>query len=90
MIPRTSLLDRADLLQEPDHSVQHSMLSAIEQIVKLLSPELMSLQQIGQAFERWKLVLSDSTKRRRERDARQQQEDWDQEEAEAVQVGGEI
>ena len=77
----------ASLVQEPDHSVLHSMLNTIEQIVKLLAPELMSLQQIQQAFDRWKVVLSDSSKRRRERAERQQQEDWDQEEEEAVQVG---
>ena len=74
-------------MQEPDHSVLHSMLNTIEQIVKLLAPDLMSLQQIQQAFDRWKVVLSDSSKRRRERAERQQQEDWDQEEEEAVQVG---
>ena len=77
----------ASLVQEPDHSVLHSMLNTIEQIVKLLAPDLMSLQQIQQAFDRWKVVLSDSSKRRRERAERQQQEDWDQEEEEAVQVG---
>eukprot|EP00891_Asterochloris_glomerata_P002388 jgi/Astpho2/2388/Aster-05646 len=75
--------------REPDHSVLHSMLNTIEQIVKLLAPDLMSLQQIQQAFDRWKVVLSDSSKRRRERAERQQQEDWDQEEEEAVQLENE-
>lgn len=87
LLPNSSVSSVLPLVQEPDHSVLHSMLNTIEQIVKLLAPDLMSLQQIQQAFDRWKVVLSDSSKRRRERAERQQQEDWDQEEEEAVQVG---
>ena len=63
------------------------MLEAIEEIVDIAGPELLSLEQLGGAFERFKVVLETSTQRRHERLQRRQAEDFDEDEAEALEVG---
>ena len=62
------------------------MLEAIEEIVDIAGPELLSLEQLGGAFERFKVVLETSTQRRHERLQRRQAEDFDEDEAEALEV----
>ena len=74
-------------VQEPDTEVLSSMLEAIEEIVDITGPELLSLEQLGGAFERFKVVLETSTQRRHERLQRRQAEDFDEDEAEALEVG---
>ena len=62
------------------------MLEAIQDTVRLVGPPLLTLDQLAQAFERFKAVLDDSTKRRKERSAITAGEDFDEEEAEALEV----
>jgi hypothetical protein len=74
------------LVQEPDTDCLNSMLEAVEDIVNLLGPQLLSLDQVHLVFERLSGVLDDSATRRAERLKRQHAEDFDEEEAEALQV----
>ena len=62
------------------------MLEAVEEIVDIAAPDLLTMDQLGAAFERFKVVLDTSTQRRHERLQRRSAEDFDQEEAEAVEV----
>ena len=62
------------------------MLEAIQDIVRLVGPTLLTQEQLGQAFERFRAVLDDSAKRRKERSAITTGEDFDDEEAEALEV----
>ena len=62
------------------------MLEAIQDIVRLVGPALLTQEQLGQAFERFRAVLDDSAKRRKERSAITTGEDFDDEEAEALEV----
>lgn len=73
-------------LQEPDLEVLANMLEAIQDTVRLVGPPLLTLDQLAQAFERFKAVLDDSAKRRKERSAITAGEDFDEEEAEALEV----
>ena len=73
-------------VQEPDLEVLANMLEAIQDTVRLVGPALMTLEQLGQAFERFRSVLDDSAKRRRERVDITTGEDFDDEEAEALEV----
>ena len=73
-------------VQEPDLEVLANMLEAIQDTVRLVGPALMTLEQLGQAFERFQSVLDDSAKRRRERVDITTGEDFDDEEAEALEV----
>lgn len=75
-----------DALQEPDLEVLANMLEAIQDIVRLVGPSLLTLDQLAQAFERFRAVLDDSAKRRKERSAITAGEDFDEEEAEALEV----
>ncbi|KAK9810031.1 hypothetical protein WJX72_003666 [[Myrmecia] bisecta] len=70
--------------KEPDTEVLSDMLEAVEEIVDIVGPALLSSEQLGMAFERFKTVLETSTQRRMERLQRQQAEDFDDEEAEAL------
>jgi len=62
------------------------MLEAIQDTVRLVGPALLTQEQLGQAFERFRAVLDDSAKRRKERSAITTGEDFDDEEAEALEV----
>ena len=73
-------------LQEPDLEVLANMLEAIQDTVRLVGPALLTQEQLGQAFERFRAVLDDSAKRRKERSAITTGEDFDDEEAEALEV----
>lgn len=73
-------------LQEPDVEVLANMLEAVQDIVRLVGPPLLTLDQLAQAFDRFRAVLDDSAKRRKERSAITAGEDFDEEEAEALEV----
>ena len=62
------------------------MLEAIQDTVRLVGPALLTQEQLRQAFERFRAVLDDSAKRRKERSAITTGEDFDDEEAEALEV----
>jgi len=62
------------------------MLEAISDVVDVVGPELLNLEQLGQAFQRFKQVLDGSKQRRLERLQRRQAEDFDEDEAEAIEV----
>ena len=64
-----------------------NMLEAVQDTVRLVGPALLTLDQLGQAFQRFKAVLDDSAKRRKDRSALTAGEDFDEEEAEALDVG---
>ena len=74
-------------MQEPDVEVLANMLEAVQDTVRLVGPALLTLDQLGQAFQRFKAVLDDSAKRRKDRSALTAGEDFDEEEAEALEVG---
>ena len=74
------------MAQEPDLEVLANMLEAIQDTVRLVGPALLTQEQLGQAFERFRAVLDDSAKRRKERSAITTGEDFDDEEAEALEV----
>ena len=61
------------------------MLSAVEEIVTVVG-RLLSAEQLALLFERFKGVFAVSEERRQERALRQTQEDFDEEEAEALEV----
>ena len=61
-------------------------MEAIEDIVDIAAPKLLTLDQLSGAFERFKVVLESSTQRRHERLQRRQAEDFDEDEAEALEV----
>ncbi len=63
-----------------------NMLEAIQDTIRLVGPALLTQEQLGQAFERFRAVLDDSAKRRKERSAITTGEDFDDEEAEALEV----
>lgn len=62
-----------------------SMLSAVEEIVGVVG-RLLSGEQLAALFEGFKKVFATSEERRQERALRQNQEDFDEEEAEALEV----
>lgn len=63
-----------------------NMLEAVSDIVDVVKPALLSLEQLGQAFQRFKVVLDSSKQRRHERLQRRHAEDFDEEEADAIEV----
>lgn len=73
-------------VQEPDLEVMTNMLEALHDTVRLVGPSLLTLDQLGQAFQRFKAVLDDGAKRRKERSNITAGEDFDDEEAEAMEV----
>lgn len=73
-------------VQEPDTMILSNMLETIDSIVETAGSSLLSMDQLAQAFERFGKVLEESHSRRLERDSRRHAEDFDQEEAEALQV----
>ncbi len=62
------------------------MLNAVEEIVAVVGPELLTADQLAAVFERFKGVFAVSEERRQERALRRSQEDFDEEEAEALQA----
>ena len=74
------------LVQEPDQLVLAHMLEAVSDVVDVVKPALLGLEQLGQAFQRFKVVLDCSRQRRHERLQRRHAEDFDQDEADAVEV----
>ena len=76
----------ASLAQEPDQLVLSHMLEAVSDIVDVVKPALLSLEQLGQAFQRFKVVLDSSKQRRQERLQRRHAEDFDEDEADAIEV----
>lgn len=74
-------------MQEPDQTVLSHMLEAVSDIVEVVKAALLSLEQLGQAFQRFKVVLDSSKQRRQERLQRQHAEDFDEDEADAIEVG---
>ena len=72
--------------QEPDTEVLVTMLNAVEEIIAVVGPELLSAEQLAAVFERFKGVFAMSEERRQERALRRSQEDFDEEEAEALQA----
>ena len=75
------------LSQEPDLEVLSNMLEAIQDTIRLVGPALLTQEQLGQAFERFRVVLDESAKRRKERRDLTTGEDFDEEEAENLEVG---
>ena len=73
-------------MQEPDLEVLANMLEAVQDIVRLVGPNLMTMEQLGQGFERFRAVLQDSAKRRKDRSNIETGEDFDEDEAEALEV----
>ncbi len=63
-----------------------TMLNAVEEIVAVVGPELLTAEQLAAVFERFKGVFAMSEERRQERALRRSQEDFDEEEAEALQA----
>ena len=63
------------------------MLEAVEEIVALTEPGMLPPARLGVTFERATELLTDSAKRRAERAQRRQAEDFDEEEAAALEVG---
>ena len=74
-------------MQEPDQSVLSHMLEAVSDIIDVVKPALLGLDQLGQAFQRFKVILDSSKQRRQERLQRRHAEDFDEDEAEAIEVG---
>ena len=73
-------------MQEPDQTVLAHMLEAVSDIVDVAKSQLLGLEQLGQAFQRFKVVLENSKQRRSERLNRRHAEDFDDEEAEAIEA----
>ena len=74
-------------LQEPDLEVLANMLEAVQDTVRLVGPALLTLDQLSQAFQRFKAILDDSAKRRKERSKYTSAEDFDEADAENLEVG---
>ena len=72
--------------QEPDTEVMSSLLESVEEIIELLDVSILPIDKLGVTFERLKDLLEESSKRRAERQLRRSAEDFDQEEAEALEV----
>lgn len=73
--------------QEPELLVLSTMLEALEEVIDQgCVPGLITQQHLAQVCERLQAVLTASLQRRSERDARQQRDDYDEDEAEALEV----
>ena len=62
------------------------MAEAAQMIIDIAAPELMTQEQLTKLFECLQKILEGSAARRAERMQRVQNEDFDQEEAEALEV----
>jgi hypothetical protein len=72
------------MAKEPDTMILSNMLESIEALVEQAGCTMLSQEQLAQAFERFGKVIEESQERRLERDNRRHNEDFDQEEAEAL------
>ncbi|BDA40930.1 Importin-5 [Coccomyxa sp. Obi] len=72
------------MAKEPDTEVMSSLLESVEEIIELLDASILPIDKLAVMFERLKDLLEDSSKRRAERQLRRTAEDFDQEEAEAL------
>lgn len=73
-------------LQEPDVEILGEMVEAVQLIIDTVAPELLTPEQLTVCFERLQKILEQSSGRRSERLQRVQNEDFDEEEAEALEV----
>ena len=73
-------------LQEPDTQVLSDIIEAAEEIIELAGPLLLEPAALGAVVDRLSGVLAASSERRAERAQRRQAEDFDAEEAEALEV----
>lgn len=74
----------AALKKEPDADIQATMLESISEVVDLVEPSLMAQPQVEAAFDGLRHVLKQAERRREARAKRLLQEDFDEEEAEAL------
>jgi len=72
------------LHKEPDVEVLVSMLTSVEEILGVAGPELLGQERLGQALRELGEVIRNSEERRTERGERTAAEDFDEEEAEAL------
>ena len=73
-------------LQEPDTEVMSDMLEALEEIIEMLEPALLPMEKLAAICEKLQGILADSAKRRAERLKRLEGEDFDEDEALAIEV----
>ena len=74
------------VLQEPDTEVMSDMLEAVEEMVEMLEPALLPVDKLGAMVDKLAGILADSSKRRAERLKRLEGEDFDEDEALAIEV----
>jgi hypothetical protein len=67
-----------------------SLLEGSEEIIELLDPSLLPVEKLTETYERMKQLLEESYKRRAERMKRREDEDFDDEEAQALEVGSSV
>jgi len=79
----------AAIQKEHEPTVMDCMVESIKEIVELL-PEMMSDEQRNQAFQALEHVMTQCAERRMERMKRQENEDFDEEEAEALKEENEL
>ena len=73
-------------MQEPDTEVMSDMLEALEEIIEMLEPALLPMEKLAAICEKLQGILADSAKRRAERLKRLEGEDFDEDEALAIEV----
>ena len=64
------------------------MLEAVEEMVEMLEPALLPVDKLGAMVDKLAGILADSSKRRAERLKRLEGEDFDEDEALAIEVPG--
>jgi hypothetical protein len=74
----------AALRKEPDADIQSAMLEALAEVVDLVEPSLLGAPQVEAAFDGVRHALKLAERRREARAKRLLQEDFDEEEAEAL------
>lgn len=72
------------LQKEPDVEVLVSMLTSIEELLGIGGPDLISMERVGQVLTAMQAIVKSSEERRTERGERTAAEDFDEEEAEAL------
>ncbi|CAL5227386.1 g10339 [Coccomyxa viridis] len=70
--------------KEPDTEVMSDMLEAVEEMVEMLEPALLPVDKLGALTDKLAGILADSSKRRAERLKRLEGEDFDEDEALAI------
>ena len=77
-------------VQEPDTEVMSDMLEALEEIIEMLEPALLPMEKLAAICEKLQGILADSAKRRAERLKRLEGEDFDEDEALAIEVPAQV